>query len=300
MTGGWGPFEGVEFARAFGMEPMLTLSAAANTANDWADLVEYCWGDSESTYWGQQRFLDRGIRAPYNVSIFELGNEEYPADFIEQMAAMEARAQKLSKMSRIGALPELFYVFPNNQGPSAMDAERALKLELPVERILVDLHVLTGGGATEAIQLFQNPTVSGFEPAALIGETNACTHDMQRALHEAIDLIALFNMPQKYADRLHGRMASFCAASMTQNDGSGCDQGMAFFTPQEMWLQPPGHVHAGFARNWASKTVAVAAVGEVVRGVHITAQCEPEDKNGLRGRRMGGSAWVLPRCAPWL
>jgi hypothetical protein len=39
---------------------------------------------------------------------------------------------------------------------------------------------------------------------------------------------------------MFGRAASFCAAPMTQNDGSHFDQGIAFWQPNgTSWLQPP-------------------------------------------------------------
>ena len=41
------------------------------------------WGDSTTT-WGAQRIAD-GHPAPYNISIFELGNEQENPDFVEQV-----------------------------------------------------------------------------------------------------------------------------------------------------------------------------------------------------------------------
>lgn len=67
---------------AAGIEPIITTPAQDQvprhtgpydccTAQDMADLVEYCWGN-ESTTWGKQRF-DDGHPEPYRLKYIELG-----------------------------------------------------------------------------------------------------------------------------------------------------------------------------------------------------------------------------------
>ena len=51
---------------------IVTLAYDTNTADDWADLVEYAWGDATTT-WGAIRTLNDSHPAPYNCTIFELG-----------------------------------------------------------------------------------------------------------------------------------------------------------------------------------------------------------------------------------
>ena len=46
-----------------------------DSPQDYADLVEYCWGDN-STEWGKLRHED-GHPAEYELSRVEIGNEEY-------------------------------------------------------------------------------------------------------------------------------------------------------------------------------------------------------------------------------
>ena len=97
-----GPFELVDMAAALDIEPILGLSAA-QTASDWADLVEYCWGGPGTT-WGAVRVAD-GHPLPLNVTAFELGGDgEYNAGFVAQVAAMEARA------AAVGAPPLRYLV----------------------------------------------------------------------------------------------------------------------------------------------------------------------------------------------
>jgi len=54
--------EMVDLCAAAGWEPVITLSAQQSNG-DYADLVEYCWGNS-STQWGAQRLAD-GHPQPY-------------------------------------------------------------------------------------------------------------------------------------------------------------------------------------------------------------------------------------------
>ncbi len=48
------------------------MSAKASP-EDWADLVEYLFGNATTT-WGAQRYMD-GHPAPYRATYFEIGNE---------------------------------------------------------------------------------------------------------------------------------------------------------------------------------------------------------------------------------
>ena len=62
--------------------------------SDYADLVEYLFGN-DTTKWGAQRIED-GHPVPYsNTFYFELGNEQYNYNWVEQVAAMEAKAADL-------------------------------------------------------------------------------------------------------------------------------------------------------------------------------------------------------------
>lgn len=169
----WGPFDFIDMANAAGIEPIVTLAYDVNAPSDWADLVEYCWGDN-TTAWGAQRGA-AGHPQPYNITIFELGNEQYNPDWVDQVAAMEARR------AAVGA-PPLFYMFPENGGLNAADAQRALDLGLPVDRIMPDLHVGAGGAMEQAAALFASPPVPGFDQLAINCETNAATHHMTRAV----------------------------------------------------------------------------------------------------------------------
>jgi hypothetical protein len=95
-------------------------------------------------------------------------------NWVEQVAAMEARAQK------IGA-PDFVYMFPTNLGLASADAEKAMAAGLPLDRIFVDIHEGVAGAVKDATVLFENPPIPGFDVGAINCETNAGTHDVSGA-----------------------------------------------------------------------------------------------------------------------
>jgi len=252
LIGGWGPFEMIDMCNAAGIEPVITTTESS-TAGSFADLVEYCWGNS-STAQVAKRHAD-GHPAPYKVKYFELGNEQYNPNYVDQVAAMEAKATSL------GLGGDLKYIFPNNgHFLSDDDLAKASHLQPRLDsQMLSDFHVGAGGALNAAAGLFaSHPT---FLQGGVNLETNAGTHHMTRAYEEAADLNAWFSEVE-LAPRLHVRTASFCTERAGHFDG--WDQGISFFLPNMTWLQPPGYVHQMIARTWLPRAVsATATAGSV-------------------------------------
>ena len=175
--------------------------------------------------------------------------------FIDQVRAMEAAAQS------IAGVPPLRYIYPGvgDQGLRPVDKRRARNLKLPIERILTDLHVGTGGAVAQARALFAADPF--FKQGVANLETNAMTHDLGRALAEAADLLEFFTAEVETTNRIWARTASFCSASAAQFDRA--DQGLSFFNQNASWLQPPGHVHAMISETWAEQTLRTEAGREV-------------------------------------
>jgi hypothetical protein len=244
LLSGFGPFEVVDMANAAGMLPVITLAwdqagTGLPSVQEWADLVEYAWGDA-TTPWGRVRILNDSHPLPYNVTVFELGNELYNPSFVDQVVGMEAAAVA------VGKADTLVYLFPGNEGLNASDRARAKSL-LPASalaRIAVDCHVGGGGGVECAEAAFEgDPT---FPQTAMNCETNAFLYDMERALQEATDLMDWWGAPADVSARLRGRMSSFAMERSGHFDTHN-DQGLAFFLPNQTWLQPPGWTHAMIA-----------------------------------------------------
>lgn len=244
---------------ALGIEPILTTTSSSSPS-DLADLVEYCHGDAKTTRLGRRRSAD-GHPKPYRVVTFELGNEQYNHQFVQQVAAMEARAAAL------GMNGTLRYIFPDNGGLRGTDVEAAKKLGIDAQ-IAADIHVGAGGGVGVAEALLRART--DFHQSAVNFETNAGTHTHQRALQEASDLNAFFAAPAEIQRRLLVRTASFCMERSGHFDMF--DQGIAFFLPNMTWLQPPGHVHAMIAASKLPRARRVRLlVDELARAASVTA-----------------------------
>ena len=103
-------FEVVDLCQSIGCEPVITLNLN-ETAADMCDFVEYCWGNT-STSWGAIRAAD-GHPEPYRVSVVEIGNEvETVAELCPKLVvpivrAMDERARAIGAplFSFVGACP---------------------------------------------------------------------------------------------------------------------------------------------------------------------------------------------------
>jgi hypothetical protein len=254
LLAGWGPFEVVDMCNALDITPVITLAYDTNDAFDWADLVEYAWGDATNTTWGKRR-ADDGHPEVYNITAFELGNEQYNPNFVDQVIAMEAKVKQLSASQPRDPVPPLQYIFPSNGGLSTDDMAAAIAAKLPIAQIMPDIHVGPAGAVEKARDHFKNADAHSFMDSAINMETNAGTHHLKRGLQEAADLIDFFTADYATTSRIFGRTASFCSGSVNQYDS--WDQGMSFFLPNMTFLQPPGYVHQAIDLTWAEKTVAV-------------------------------------------
>jgi alpha-L-arabinofuranosidase len=70
-----GTREFIHFCRLIGAEPQITVNTGTGTAEEAAAWVEFCNGDASTTM-GRLR-ADQGDQEPYNVRLWEVGNEVY-------------------------------------------------------------------------------------------------------------------------------------------------------------------------------------------------------------------------------
>eukprot|EP01043_Picozoa_sp_COSAG02_P094490 COSAG02_NODE_30921_length_542_cov_1.627540_1_plen_87_part_10 len=77
MCSNRGPFEAADMCNAAGIEMVMTtydggVTESPCTPADFADLIEYCWGNI-STAWGRMRIVDDKHPEPFRIKYFELG-----------------------------------------------------------------------------------------------------------------------------------------------------------------------------------------------------------------------------------
>ena len=70
LVGSWGPFDFIDMCMAARIKPIVTLAYDLNKADDWADLIEFMYGDNTTT-WGSKRIAD-GHPAIYDLQTMEL------------------------------------------------------------------------------------------------------------------------------------------------------------------------------------------------------------------------------------
>jgi len=272
LIGGWGPFEMIDMCMQLGVEPVVAISDTSSPES-MADLVEYCWGNSSTTF-GSKRVAD-GHPDPYRVRYFELGNEQYNAQYIPQVVAMERRARSLGLTNN-----SLYYVFPGvHSFLDQTDLARVAQLYPRLDsQMIADLHEGTGGGVEDAEALFG--ATPGVGMGVGIGEVNAGKHDQQRALDEAADLNDWFNAGGAVQARAKYRSASFCMESASDYDAF--DQGLAFFLPNMTWLQPPGYVHQMISQTWEFNALPVTVDPEPTQPpwVHNTTASAQQSDDG--------------------
>ena len=288
LVSAWGPFEMSDLCAAAGIEMVFTTAAENDggpngpateccTPEYMADLVEYCWGDN-STTWGQQRIAD-GHPDNFPIRFFELGNEQYNSKYVEQAAAMEARAKA------VGQGGKLVYLFPQNKYLNATDYPKAEALGYG-DRLVPDFHVGAGGAVQQMRALIAAHNGTGTFGGAN-AETNAGTHHMQRALEEAADLNVWFNASD-VASRLWFRTASFCTERSGHFDSF--DQGISFFLPNMTWLQPPGYVHKMLQASWQGNNVRAVLDADGLAGQSASAQVSEGHAKQLVVRYVNGGA----------
>ena len=150
LIGGFGMFEALDLAAAMDIDAVITTYAQGVHPDAMAELVEYCWGNS-STTWGKMRIEEDRHPERFRLQYVELGNEEYNAGFVAQVAAMEAKAKA------VGVPVKLQYLFPQKMGINSSDAAGAQALGLG-DRLMVDTH--PGGDDAPGVATFHDTMVS--------------------------------------------------------------------------------------------------------------------------------------------
>lgn len=241
---------------------MLSLALDLNSADDFGDLIEYAYGDSD-TLWGNVRIVNDSHPEPYQLTLLELGNEQFNFAYVDQILAMEARR------ARINA-PPVTYFYPSNGGPNASQVAALVAAGVPGPAFGPDCH------ATDAVSCAKDffnkfPDVNS---SMVNAEVNGRVSNLLRMVNEGTDLVRYwFNATAAaLTPRLRGRSTSFCTERSGHFEHPPWDQGHIYTLPNMTWLQPGGWVHAMIARTWAEAALPFELVGGNASALSVAAQ----------------------------
>jgi len=234
----FGIFDFLNFCEAAHIHAAFAINAE-ETDQDAADLADYLTG-STSTTQGQKRDAD-GHPAPYDVDYIEIGNEEViwsdnPADYAHYAARFKGIAQAIH-----GRNPTLKLVCAAWWAPQSTSMKTVFDA-VNGQAAAWDLHVMSDdirSGDSVDQQLTQMQSMfKGWDPTSslkcVIFEENGGLHNLQRALGHATTLAAAI----RHGDFVLADCPANCLQPMGHND-NGWDQGQIFFTPTQVWGQPP-------------------------------------------------------------
>lgn len=95
----FGTDEFIRLCRLIGAEPQISVNAGSGTPEEAAAWVEYCNGDATKTKYGKMRAAG-GHAAPYNVRLWEVGNELW-GDFQIGWQTAEANARRYNEFTNL-------------------------------------------------------------------------------------------------------------------------------------------------------------------------------------------------------
>lgn len=131
-----GTDEWLTLCELIGAEPLICVNAGNGTPEAAAEWVRYC-NDPETTEWGRLRAAN-GHPAPYNVRLWEVGNElwgsfqinwakseEYGRRYGEFAKAMKAADPTIDLIAIGGSMPDVLLADPGRRNPGNLGANYA-------------------------------------------------------------------------------------------------------------------------------------------------------------------------------
>lgn len=250
-SNGWGIVDFMNFCEAAGI-PAIPDFHMGELPQDMADFIEYANGPAGSP-WGRKRAAD-GHPAPYGLKYLQLGNEEkvnedYWLKFKPMAEAIWAKEKEVilvvGDFAYQKPIANPFHFDGADSKITSLETHRKiLQLAKQHQReVWFDVHVWTDGpfptssleGALSYLDALEN-LADGARFKVVVFELNANNHSQRRALANALAIQRIEH---------DGRIPVVASANCLQPDGqndNGWDQGLLFFNPEKVWLQPPGYV----------------------------------------------------------
>jgi alpha-L-arabinofuranosidase len=133
--------EHIRLCRLIGAEPLICVNAGNGTAQEAADLVQYCNGGAD-TKWGKVR-INRGYREPFNIRLWEVGNELWGGWQIGHCSAKEypKRYRAFHKVMK-AADPTIKVIACGHKGDNKPNWNRELLEQCPEILESLSIHLL--------------------------------------------------------------------------------------------------------------------------------------------------------------
>jgi Ricin-type beta-trefoil lectin domain-like/Alpha-L-arabinofuranosidase 1 domain/Alpha-L-arabinofuranosidase C-terminal domain len=299
-TNGWGIFDFLNLAESAGFVgiPAVNMDETKDSISVFMDYVN----GSTSTVCGQKRAED-GHPEPYNLRYLELGNEEAVNDeYFEKFEKLATAIWEkdpdiiliVGDFEYKEVIMNRFY-FPNSFPPFSPDEKHAHNLAAH-QRILnlakdhgrevwFDCHVWTDDvnlgqpdeerydakvlkqvAALHSLYAQLANSCPGAKFKLVVFELNANTHDMHRALGNALAI----GMMQRLGNEIQ-MVASANALQPDEQNDNGWDQGLLFFNPRQTWRQPAYYVTQMKANNYMPFAIHASVSGRESFTFDVTA-----------------------------
>jgi hypothetical protein len=257
-SNGWGVIDCLNFCEAAGI-PVVPDLNVNESPQDLADFIDYVNGPSDSE-WGKRR-ADDGHSATYHLRYLEIGNEErVDKSYADKFNAIaDAVWKKDADITLVAGdfaytrkITDPDHITGADSRISNMDGQRQI-LDFARQhkhQVWFDVHVWS-----EALRPSSNllalpsyidaidKLAKGARHKVVVFELNANSHGQNRALANATAINTICR---------DNRIPMIISANALQPDGqndNGWDQGLLFFNPSQVWLQPPGYVTQMQSRN---------------------------------------------------
>ena len=253
------------------------------SAKDMLDFVDYAIGGPD-TEWGKRRAAE-GHPEPYALKQIELGNEERVDDHYFERFEKIANAIWAKYPKLVLVVGDFNYNDPITDPMHFTGADSKITSLAAQQKVMAlakqhdaevwfDVHINTENPPQAkqflaALQTYIDAIDSlagGAKHHVNVFELNSNRHDQNRALSNAIAIGAL---------QRDGRLPMVISANGLQPDGqndNGWDQGLIFFNPSKVWLQPPAYVARMITQSYEPITLDAQTAGDL----DVTA-CRSED-----------------------
>lgn len=243
-TNGFGVEEFLQLCEATGVKSSIAIPMS-DTPEDVADVIEYLTGPANSK-WGAKRTA-MGHPAPYRIDYLGMGNEECLFDKSEEFIVALTYDEYIERFLAIHeavvkVCPDMCFVNTAWWRSSRKGTMEKVFRALDGMADFWDIHPWADSLGTATVldrklsdmECWFHEWNPNTKMRGIIFEENGDSHSLGRALYHS----SLQNTVRRHGDFVEACLAANALQPYLQHD-THWDQGIIFFTPTEVWGQPP-------------------------------------------------------------